>query len=183
MEVEGYKKKVDEMEGVATLQKEVADLDRCLAWSEALDLRVEVQQLTAAIEEQLPKEVDEVRAASEGLLSDDARHSHHCIRKDLKGILMQSTHMALHDHSASCLQLKHQLDAKAEEVAEAGMEFAQKVSCTGLCYLIVICLLLLSHYWIIYPVCTYEFKAANAARGEDMRCQCGKSSQGGAQKA
>ena len=68
-EVEGYRKKVEEMEGVATLQKEVADLDRCIAWSEALDLRVEVQQLTAAIEEQLPKEVDEVTTAPESLLS------------------------------------------------------------------------------------------------------------------
>ncbi|CAL5228582.1 g11742 [Coccomyxa viridis] len=60
-EVEGYGKKLEEMKGVATLQKEVADLDRCIAWSEALDLRVEVQQLTAAIEEQLPKEVDELK--------------------------------------------------------------------------------------------------------------------------
>ena len=78
-EVEGYGKKLEEMKGVATLQKEVADLDRCIAWSEALDLRVEVQQLTAAIEEQLPKEVDEVSAAPEGNRPLNATRSHHCI--------------------------------------------------------------------------------------------------------
>ena len=64
VEVEGYKKKVDEMEDVANLQTEVADLDRCIAWCEASDLRAEVHQLTAATEEQLPKEVEEVGAAS-----------------------------------------------------------------------------------------------------------------------
>ena len=63
MEVEGYKKKLDEMEDMTNLQTEVADLDRCIAWSEALSLRAEVQQLTAATEEQLPKEVEEVGAA------------------------------------------------------------------------------------------------------------------------
>lgn len=57
------------MEDVANLQTEAADLDRCIAWSEPLDLRAEVHQLTAAIEEQLPKEVEKVGGTSECLLS------------------------------------------------------------------------------------------------------------------
>ena len=69
MEVEAYRKRLEEMEDVANLQTEVADLDRCIAWSEPLDLRAEVHQLTAAIEEQLPKEVEEVGGISECLLS------------------------------------------------------------------------------------------------------------------
>ena len=62
-EIEGYEKKLAEMEDVANLQRETADLDKCIAWSEATELRGKLHQLTATVEEQLPKEVDEVSPA------------------------------------------------------------------------------------------------------------------------
>lgn len=59
-EMKELAKKIEEMEDVNTWQEEVADLDRCIAWSEPLDLRAEVEQQTAAIEEQLPRDIEEV---------------------------------------------------------------------------------------------------------------------------
>jgi len=59
-EMKELAKKIEEMEDVNTWQEEVTDLDRCIAWSEPLDLRAEVEQQTAAIEEQLPRDIEEV---------------------------------------------------------------------------------------------------------------------------
>ena len=53
------------MADVNTWQEEVAGLDKCIAWRDALDLRAEVAQQTATMEEQLPKELAEVRITAD----------------------------------------------------------------------------------------------------------------------
>ena len=60
-EVEGI---VKEMAEVSNWQEEIADLDRCIAWCEALELRAELQQQKDAIGERLPKELAEVSVPS-----------------------------------------------------------------------------------------------------------------------
>ena len=48
------------MADVSNWQEEVAELDKCIAWCDALRLRAEVEQQTAAIEGELPAQVLEV---------------------------------------------------------------------------------------------------------------------------
>lgn len=60
-EVEGI---VKEMAEVSNWQEEIADLDRCIPWCEALELRAELQQQKDAIGERLPKELAEVSVPS-----------------------------------------------------------------------------------------------------------------------
>ena len=52
--------KLDDMADVSNWQEEVAELDKCIAWCDALKLRVEVEEQTAAIEGVLPAKVSEV---------------------------------------------------------------------------------------------------------------------------
>lgn len=61
------KTKIDSMQDMTTWQEEVVHLDRCIAWCDALELRSEVEAETAAVEEQLPKELDKVRMPEHSL--------------------------------------------------------------------------------------------------------------------
>ena len=58
--MEGLTRKLDDMADVSNWQEEVAELDKCIAWCDALRLREEVQQQTAVIEGELPAKVLEV---------------------------------------------------------------------------------------------------------------------------
>ena len=60
-EVEGI---MEDMTEVSNWQEELADLDKCIAWCEALELRAEVQQQKDTIGERLPKELAEVSVPS-----------------------------------------------------------------------------------------------------------------------
>ena len=58
--MDGLTRKLDDMADVSNWQEEVAELDKCIAWCDAVRLREEVQQQTGAIEGELPAKVLEV---------------------------------------------------------------------------------------------------------------------------
>ena len=125
-ELEGIK---EEMAEVSNWQEEIADLDKCIAWCEALELRAEVQQQRDAIGERLPKELAEVSVPSALVytlaFSPELDLQAAAFSRLWNDVVAAQTHdidTLFHD-----VQLKAKLDEKAAEVAQANVDLAEKV--------------------------------------------------------